>query len=129
MFLAIGIAGIGRRRFRKTTDPGHDLPIAENTLAPRFDVHNIGDKNRLRAGDTSYLPTPEGRLYLAVVLDLSSRRVIGWSMRTTIERSLVIDATSAAIKSRRFTAGFLFTPIAPANMQANTSASCSRSMG
>lgn len=123
-----GIAGVRRRRFRKTTDSGHDLPIAENTLARQFDVVDIGGTNRVWAGDITYLPTREGWLYLAVVLDLASRRVIGWSMQPTMERILVIDAITAAIKSRSFV-GVLSTPIAGANMQVKISASCSRNMG
>jgi putative transposase len=103
-----GIAGIRPRRFRKTTDSGHALPIAENTLARQFDVVQIGEKNRVWAGDITYLPTREGWLYLAVVLDLVSRRVIGWSMQATMERSLVINALKSAIKNRRMTHGTLF---------------------
>ncbi len=103
-----GIAGIRPRRFRKTTDSGHDLPIAENALARKFDVVEIAKTNRVWAGDITYIPTREGWLYLAVVLDLVSRRVIGWSMQTTMERTIVIDAVQAAIKSRRDTNGTLF---------------------
>ncbi len=103
-----GIAGIRPRRFRKTTDSGHALPIAENVLARQFDVIEIAEKNRVWAGDITYLPTREGWLYLAVVLDLVSRRVIGWSMQSTMERTLVIDALKSAIKSRRTTQGTLF---------------------
>jgi len=103
-----GIAGARRRRFRKTTDSNHDLPIAANALARQFDVVDIGGMNRVWAGDITYLPTREGWLYLAVVLDLVSRRVVGWSMQATMERSLVIDAITAAIKSRRPTNEVLF---------------------
>ena len=103
-----GIVGIRPRRFRKTTDSGHALPIAENALARQFDVVEIAAKNRVWAGDITYLPTREGWLYLAVVLDLVSRRVIGWSMQATMERTLVIDALTSAIRSRRATHGTLF---------------------
>jgi transposase InsO family protein len=84
------------------------LPIAENALARKFDVVEIAKTNRVWAGDITYIPTREGWLYLAVVLDLVSRRVIGWSMQTTMERTIVIDAVQAAIKSRRDTNGTLF---------------------
>ena len=103
-----GIAGISPRRFRKTTDSGHALPVAENLLARSFDVTVIGEKNRVWAGDITYLPTREGWLYLAVILDLFSRRVIGWSMKSTMDRSLVIDALQSAIRSRRPATGMLF---------------------
>jgi len=105
---ASGIAGAQRRAFRKTTDSGHDLPIAPNALDRRFDVREIGGVNRVWAGDITYLPTREGWLYLAVVLDLVSRRVIGWSMKKTMERSLVVDAITAAIRGRRPTKPVLF---------------------
>jgi transposase InsO family protein len=105
---AAGIAGIQPRRFRKTTDSAHALPIAENVLARKFSVADIGTTNRVWAGDITYLATREGWLYLAVVIDLVSRRVIGWSMKPTIERSLVIDALRSAIRSRRSASGTIF---------------------
>ncbi len=103
-----GIAGAVRRRFRKTTDSSHQLPIAPNILNRRFDVQEIGEPNRVWAGDITYIPTREGWLYLAVVLDLVSRRVIGWSMDTTMERRLVIDALNDAIRRRHATRGTMF---------------------
>ncbi len=103
-----GVAGISPRRFRKTTDSKHALPIAKNVLARNFDVAVIGGKNRVWAGDITYLPTREGWLYLAVILDLFSRRVVGWSMNITMDRSLVIDALRAAVRNRRPAAGMLF---------------------
>jgi putative transposase len=103
-----GIKGVQPRRFRKTTDSGHALPIAPNLLARKFGVAEIGQRNRIWAGDITYVATREGWLYLAVVLDLVSRRVIGWSMKATMERSLVIDALRSAIKARRSTIGTLF---------------------
>jgi transposase InsO family protein len=105
---ASGISGVRRRAFRKTTDSAHDLPIAPNTLDRKFDVAQIASLNRVWAGDITYLPTREGWLYLAVVLDLVSRRVIGWSMKTTLDRSLAIDAITAAIRNRRSTSKVLF---------------------
>jgi len=105
---ASGISGARRRAFRKTTDSAHDFPVAPNSLDRKFDVTEIGGMNRVWAGDITYLPTREGWLYLAVVLDLVSRRVIGWSMKMTMDRSLVIDAITAAIRSRRSTSNVLF---------------------
>ena len=103
-----GIRAIQPRRFRKTTDSKHELPIAPNVLARSFDVVGIGATNRVWAGDITYLPTREGWLYLAVVLDLASRRVVGWSMASTMQRSLVIDALRMALKRRRPRRGMLF---------------------
>lgn len=105
---AAGIKGIAPRRFRKTTDSGHALPIAENLLDRRFEVKEIAGRNRVWAGDITYLPTREGWLYLAVVIDLGSRRVIGWSMSASMERSLVINALRMAIRNRRSTKGTIF---------------------
>ncbi len=105
---SVGIAGITPRRFRITTDSAHDLPVAPNILARKFDVAEIGDKNRAWAGDITYLPTREGWLYLAVVLDLFSRRVIGWSMKASMDKSLVIKALASAIRNRKVTSGTLF---------------------
>ena len=103
-----GIAGISPRRFRKTTDSNHAFPVAENILARNFDSAVISEKNRVWAGDITYLQTREGWLYLAVVLDLFSRRVVGWSMKFTMDRSLVIDALQSALRDRRPAAGLLF---------------------
>jgi len=103
-----GIAGISPRRFRKTTDSDHALPIAENILGRNFDIEVIGGQNRVWAGDITYLQTREGWLYLAVVMDLFSRRVVGWSMKATMHRSLVIDALRYAIRGRRPMRGMLF---------------------
>ncbi len=105
---AAGIAGIQPRRFRKTTDSAHALPIANNVLARSFNVTQIAHTNSVWAGDITYVPTREGWLYLAVVLDLASRRVIGWSMDTTLERKLVITALRSAIANRRPKPGTIF---------------------
>ena len=105
---AAGIRGILPRRFRKTTDSKHQMPIAPNVLARAFAIDAIGVTDRVWAGDITYLPTREGWLYLAVVLDLASRRVIGWSMDFTMQRSLVIDALRMALSRRRPKRGLMF---------------------
>jgi putative transposase len=104
----LGIEGVRRRRFRKTTDSNHAFPIAENILARHFEVMEIGGKDRAWAGDITYLPTREGWLYLAVVLDLASRRVVGWSMSASLHRDIVLDALLAAINDRKPKEGILF---------------------
>jgi putative transposase len=96
-----GIHGVRPRRFVRTTDSKHPHPIAENILARTFDPNVIGGVNRVWAGDITYLPTREGWLYLAVVLDLGSRRVVGWSMESTMHDDLVIAALDAALRQRR----------------------------
>jgi transposase InsO family protein len=105
---SVAIAGISPRRFRKTTDSNHALPIAANLLARTFNVTDVGGKDRVWAGDITYLPTREGWLYLAVVIDLVSRRVVGWSMKATMHRGLVLDALNYAIGNRRPTGTTLF---------------------
>lgn len=91
-----------KRRFRvQTTDSRHECPVAANRLAQRFAQPA---PNRAWAADITYVPTQEGWLYLAVVLDLYSRRVIGWSMAEHLKASLVIEALTMAIQTRR-TAG------------------------
>jgi transposase InsO family protein len=89
-----------RRRFKATTNSKHDFPIAENLLDRRFDVDAIGATDRVWAGDITYIWTHEGWLYLAVVLDLRSRRVVGWSMSQSMERGLVLDALRMALSRR-----------------------------
>jgi putative transposase len=96
-----------RRRFKATTSSKHDLPIAENILDRRFDVGEIGATDRVWAGDITYVWTQEGWLYLAVVLDLRSRRVVGWSMSQSMERGLVLDALRMALSRRNPGVGVL----------------------
>jgi transposase InsO family protein len=96
------LAGKRRRRFRVvTTDARHAEPIAPNHLARRFAVPTIGGPNRVWAADYTWIPTRQGFLYLAVVLDLYSRRVVGWAMRHTQDHRLVLDALAMAVGQRQ----------------------------
>ena len=89
-----GIRARGRRRFRvPTTDSRHSLPIAPNLLNRNFAV---AAPNQAWIGDITYIPTHEGWLFLAVVIDLFSRRVVGWSMQPEMRSNLVIDALQMA---------------------------------
>lgn len=101
---AEGLQARRRRRFRLTTQSRHGHPIAANVLARRFAV---GAPNQVWAGDLTYLPTREGWLYLAVLLDLGSRRVIGWAVRPTLERGLTLAALEMALAQRRPAPGAL----------------------
>jgi putative transposase len=92
------ISAVRPKRFVVTTDSDHDMPIAENLLARTFDAET---PNTRWTGDITYIWTREGWLYLAVILDLFSRRIIGWAMGQTIERSLVLSALDMAIVGRR----------------------------
>lgn len=97
-----------RRRSRpQTTDSRHSHPVAENVLARRFAVTEIAATNRVWAGDITYVPTREGWLYLAVILDLASRRVVGWAMGQTLEASLAISALQMAVAARYPASGLL----------------------
>jgi putative transposase len=94
-----GIRARGKRRFRvTTTDSRHDLPIAPNLLNRNF---TPAAPNQTWAGDITYIATEEGWLFLAVVIDLFSRRVVGWSMQPDMRRNLVIDALEMAWFQRR----------------------------
>lgn len=95
-----GSARHPKRRFVATTDSHHPHPIAPNVLERRFAPEQHAGINRAWAGDITYIPTAQGFLYLAVVLDLKSRRLVGWSMKETLETSLVSDALDMAVKSR-----------------------------
>lgn len=88
-----GIRGKGKRRFRVTTDSNHDLPIAPNILARQFAV---ALPDRVWVGDITYVATDEGWMFLAVVIDLFSRQVVGWSMRADMSTDIVIDALRMA---------------------------------
>jgi transposase InsO family protein len=93
-----GIQGRRKRRAPRTTDSEHALPIAPNLLDRRF---TAAAPNRVWLADITCIPTNEGWLYLAVVLDLFSRRVVGWSMRETMPQELTIAALQMAITNRR----------------------------
>jgi transposase InsO family protein len=93
-----------RRRCTRTTDSRHDQPIAPNLLARQFQV---SAPNHVWVADITYLPTREGWLYLAAILDVYARRVIGWSMAATLERSLVVHALRHALDRREVRAGLL----------------------
>jgi putative transposase len=94
------------RRGVRTTDSAHAHPIAPNLLERRFDVNGVR-VNEVWVSDITYVPTDEGWLYLAVVLDLASRRVIGWSMRETLEAEGALAALQTAIAGRRPPAGLI----------------------
>ena len=98
---ARGIRAKTVRRFRRTTDSNHAHPIAPNTLDRQFAVEQVGAPNRVWVGDITYLSTREGLLYLAIVLDLGARRVIGWAMRHTLEGALTEDALTMALRGRQ----------------------------
>lgn len=94
-----------KRRYKNTTDSNHNLPIAPNILNRDFYAFNPNEKY---VGDITYVPTGEGWLYLSTVIDLYSRKVVGWSMDDTMKVSLVNDALNMAIKHRNPKKGLLW---------------------
>ena len=92
-----GIRACRPRRRRSTTDSCHTLPVAANRLNREFAAPAANTK---WAADITYIETGAGWLYLAVVLDLFSRRVVGWAMQPTRERGLVLDALAMALGQR-----------------------------
>jgi len=94
-----GIRAITPRRFRVcTTDSRHDLPIAPNRLAQNFAAER---PNQVWLADITYVPTAEGWLYLAAVLDLFTRKIVGWAMRDHMRAELTVAALTMAIQQQK----------------------------
>ncbi len=93
-----GICVRHRKKYKATTDSNHKQPIFENKLNRQF---NVADSNQVYVGDITYIWTQEGWLYLAVVIDLFSRKVVGWSMSSRMKAQLVCDALRMAIWQRQ----------------------------
>ena len=98
------LASVRKRRFRKTTDSRHSLPVAPNLLEQDF---TASKPNEVWLADITYIHTNEGWLYLAVEEDLFARKVVGYSMGTTLEASLATDALTMAIGQRHPPAGLI----------------------
>ncbi len=88
-----GIRARHKRRYKATTDSKHNLPVAPNLLSRNFTPEV---PNQVWASDITYLWTAEGWLYLAVVIDLFNREVVGWSMKPRMTADIVIDALTMA---------------------------------
>jgi putative transposase len=103
---AAGLCGRQRRRYRAlTTDSNHDQPIAPNRLAQ---APKATAPNQLWVADITYVETKEGWLYLAAVLDLYSRKIVGWAMSQRIDTALVLNALAMALLHRSPPANVLF---------------------
>ena len=101
----LGLRVKTRRRFVVTTNADHKRPVAPNLVAQKFEADA---PDRLWTGDITYIPTAEGWLYLAVVLDVFSRRIVGWSMNERMKDDLVVEALRNALYRRKPAAGFIF---------------------
>jgi putative transposase len=99
----LGIEGVSRRRGRKrTTIQAEAAKAAPDLLERRFHAER---PDQVWVADITYIPTHEGWLFLAAVVDLCSRKVVGWSMRPDLQADLVVDAVSMAIARRKPAAG------------------------
>jgi putative transposase len=99
-----GIQARQKRRFRKTTDSNHSFPLAPNLLARQF---TAAAPNKIWLADITCVPTVEGWLYLAIVLDMFSRKVVGWAMSDTMPQELTVAALRMAITNRQPGKGLL----------------------
>jgi hypothetical protein len=100
-----GIRARTKRKFVVTTDSRHSLPVAPDLVQRRFTPE---EPNQLWSGDITYIATDEGWLYLAAVIDLFSRQVVGWSLQPHMQTSLVKDALAMAWWRRRPPPGLIF---------------------
>ena len=100
-----GIRARHKRRFKATTDSRHSMPVADNLLARQFTPEA---PNRVWTGDITYIQTAEGWLYLAVVLDLFNREIVGWSLKPRMTADIVTDALSMAWFRRKPAPGVIF---------------------
>ena len=100
-----GLRAKARRRYKATTNSNHDLPIAENLLAQRFEVPQ---PNAVWLSDITYLRTQEGWLYVCCVLDLFTREIVGWAMKSSMRADLVTDALMMGKFRKRPGAGVIF---------------------
>jgi transposase InsO family protein len=96
-----GLRATSVPRYRVTTHSGHREPVMPNHLNRQFGVGPTGGSTARWAADLTYLPTGEGWLYLAVVVDLASRRVVGWALRTRLDHTLALTALQMALRHRR----------------------------
>lgn len=102
-----GLRSKRSRKFRVTTDSTHRFEVTRNELMRQFDLSHNREADRVWASDITFLWTAEGWLYLAVVIDLASRRVVGWSMDERLERFLPLRALTMAISQRNPGPGFI----------------------
>jgi putative transposase len=100
-----GLRAKGRRKYKATTDSNHALPVAPNLLERDFHAER---PDTVWVSDITYIWTREGWMYLAVILDLYSRKVVGWSLAERMTAALVSNALDAAVRLRRPKPGLVF---------------------
>ena len=99
------IRAITKRKYKATTDSAHDKPVAENLLNQKFSATEL---NKIWVSDITYIWTKEGWMYLAVVLDVYNREIIGWSLNQRASADLVLKALTMAVMNRRSVPGVIF---------------------
>lgn len=99
------VAAKQKKKFKVTTDSKHTLPVAPNLLNRQFEVQ---EPDRVYVSDITYIWTHEGWLYLAVILDLFSHQVVGWSLSNRMTKKLIMNALRMAIWRRRPAPGLIF---------------------
>ena len=99
-----GIRSRTKKKFKATTNSKHNLPVAPNLLNQKF---KVDAPDRVWVGDITYIWTNEGWLYLAVVLDLFNRQVLGWAAASRMNRQLAINALQVALGKRKPGQGLL----------------------
>lgn len=100
-----GIRAKSAPKFRVTTNSDHDRAIAPNLLGREFSVEQNRKPDQTWAADITYIPTREGWLYLSVIIDLATRMVVGWSIRTRLDQELALGALRMALKHRSVRVG------------------------
>jgi len=117
-----GIRSRMHRKFRvKTTDSNHTNPIAPNLLNRNF---TMDMPNRAWASDVTYIPTREGFAYLATVMDLFSRKIVGWATAGHLRTQMVADALNSALLNRQIFPDLIFTATGGASTPARSTALC-----
>ena len=99
------VAAKQKKKFKVTTDSKHTMPVAPNLFNREF---NVKEPDQVYVSDMTYIWTNEGWLYLAVIIDLFSRQVVGWSMNSRMSRDLIMNALLMAIWRRQPVPGLLF---------------------
>jgi putative transposase len=99
-----GIAGKTKRKYKATTNSNHNYPVAENILKQKF---NAEHPNQIWVADITYIPTDEGWLYLAAIEDLFQRKIVGWSMDSTMTRHLTLNALRQAVRRYKPSPGLI----------------------
>ena len=104
MLKKLGLGSKIARKYKHTTDSNHRLPTAPNLLDRQF---TVTEPNKVWTTDITYIRTKEGWLYLCVMLDLFSRRIVGWQTSTRIDRQLVCDAFNYALARQGYPIGMM----------------------